>query len=100
METAWLAYPIMLDKNCPFNRKKLQIYLEERMIQTRVIFTGNILRQPIMKKRKYKKVKNAEVNSNNVMKNGILIGCHHGLENRDLEYIKKTFLDFIKKNSK
>ena len=53
-----------------------------------------------MKKRNYKKVKNAEVNSNNVMKNGILIGCHHGLKVKDLEYIKKTFLDFIKKNSK
>ena len=53
-----------------------------------------------MKKRKYKKVKNAEVNSNNVMKNGILIGCHHGVKNKDLEYIKKIFFDFIKKNSK
>jgi len=50
-----------------------------------------------MKKRKYKKVKNAEINSNNVMKNGILIGCHHGLKNKDLEYIKKKFLNFIRK---
>ena len=50
-----------------------------------------------MKKRKYKKVVNSEVNSNKVMKNGILIGCHHGLKNKDLEYIKKTFLNFIGK---
>jgi CDP-6-deoxy-D-xylo-4-hexulose-3-dehydrase len=53
-----------------------------------------------MKKRKYKKVKNAEINSNNIMKNGILIGCHHGLKNKDLEYIKKNFLNFIKKISR
>ena len=79
------------------NRQKLQIFLEKKGIQTRTIFTGNILRQPIMKTRKYKKVKNAEINSNNVMKNGILIGCHHGLRIKDLEYIKKNFLNFIGK---
>ena len=65
-------------------------------MQTRTIFTGNILRQPIMKKRKYKKVKYAEINSNNIMKHGILIGCHHGLINKDINYIKEQFLKFIK----
>ena len=95
--TPWLAYPVIIKSTSKIKRKKLQIFLEKKGIQTRTIFTGNILRQPIMKKRKYKKVKNAEVNSNNVMKNGILIGCHHGLRNKDLEYIKKNFLNFIRK---
>ena len=95
--TPWLAYPVIIKSGSKINRQKLQIFLEKKGIQTRTIFTGNILRQPIMKKRKYKKVKNAEINSNNVMKNGILIGCHHGLRNKDLEYIKKNFLNFIKK---
>jgi len=94
--TPWLAYPVII-KSKKINRQKLQIFLEKNDIQTRTIFTGNILRQPIMKKRKYKKVKNAETNSNFVMKNGILIGCHHGLVSKDLNYIKKKFLDFIKK---
>ena len=53
-----------------------------------------------MKKRKYKKDKNAEINSNNVMKNGILIGCHHGLNDNDLLYIKRNFVNFLKKVSK
>ena len=95
--TPWLAYPVIIKSTSKINRQKLQIFLEKKGIQTRTIFTGNILRQPIMKKRKYKKVKNAEINSNNVMKNGILIGCHHGLKNKDLEYIKKKFLNFIRK---
>ena len=98
--TPWLAYPVIIKSGSKINRQKLQIFLEKKSIQTRTIFTGNILRQPIMKTRKYKKVKNAEVNSNNVMKNGILIGCHHGLKNKDLEYIKKNFLNFIKKVSR
>ena len=95
--TPWLAYPVIIKSTSKIKRQKLQIFLEKKGIQTRTIFTGNILRQPIMKKRKYKKVKNAEVNSNNVMKNGILIGCHHGLRNKDLEYIKKNFLNYIRK---
>ena len=95
--TPWLAYPVIIKSRSNIKRQKLQIFLEKKGIQTRTIFTGNILRQPIMKTRKYKKVKNAEINSNNVMKNGILIGCHHGLKNKDLEYIKKNFLNFIKK---
>lgn len=94
LKTPWLAYPVIIN-NKKINRQKLQIFLEKRGIQTRTIFTGNILRQPIMKKRKYKKVKFAEINSNNVMKNGILIGCHHGLNKRDLDYIKKSFEIFI-----
>ncbi len=98
--TPWLAYPVLIKSKSKINRQKLQIFLEKRGIQTRTIFTGNILRQPIMKKRKYKKVKNAEINSNEVMKNGILIGCHHGLRNKDLIYIENNFLSFIKRNSK
>ena len=38
-----------------------------------------------------------ETNSNNVMKNGILIGCHHGLREADLNFIIKAFKEFIKK---
>ena len=49
-----------------------------------------------MKKRYYKKVKDAEINSDKVMANGILIGCHHGLDNKELNYIIKNFENFIK----
>tara|TARA_Y200000002_G_scaffold101227_1_gene82108 strand:+ start:150 stop:1352 length:1203 start_codon:yes stop_codon:yes gene_type:complete len=96
--TAWLAYPIIIKNGVKLNRQKLQIFLEKKGIQTRTIFTGNILRQPIMKKRFYKKVKDAELNSNNIMRNGVLIGCHHGLNNKDLNYIKKTFSLFMKEH--
>ena len=96
LKTAWLAYPIIIRDKSKINRQKLQIFLEKKGIQTRTIFTGNILRQPIMKKRFYKKVKNAEINSNNIMRNGILIGCHHGLNQKNLDYIKKNISVFLK----
>ena len=96
LKTPWLAYPLIIKEKSRIRRQSLQIFLEKRGIQTRTIFTGNILRQPVMKKRLYRKVKNAEINSNKVMKNGILIGCHHGLNNKDLAYLKTKFKSFIK----
>ena len=44
--TGWLAFPLVVKDDAPFMRTDLQIFLEERNIQTRVVFTGNILRQP------------------------------------------------------
>ena len=97
VKTPWLAFPLVIKKNKILNRKKLQIYLEKNKIQTRTIFTGNILKQPVMKKRIYKKHKNCDHEANNVMKNGILIGCHHGMSINDIDIISKVFLKIIKK---
>ena len=66
-------------------------------IQTRTIFTGNILRQPIMKKRKYKLQKNTSKISDDVMENGLLIGCHHGLKKEEINYMFRAFESFMKR---
>jgi len=94
--TGWLAFPLVLRENKGIERKKLQIFLEKKGIQTRTIFTGNILRQPIMKGQFYKKHKSATLVSDDVMKNGILIGCHHGLKLKELRFVCKTFEKFFK----
>ena len=94
--TPWLAFPLVLNQSSPFKRKELQIFLEKNNIQTRTIFTGNILRQPIMKNKIFKKIKNAEEEANNIMKNGLLIGCHQGLTSKDLKYITTIFNKFLK----
>lgn len=97
IKTGWLAYPIIIKKNSRIKRRDMQIFLEKKGIQTRTIFTGNILRQPIMKKKKYKKVKNCSLNSNNIMKNGILIGCHQGLREVEISYMFKNIKLFLRK---
>ena len=70
-KTAWLAFPILINKNVNFSRKEFQIFLEERKIQTRVIFTGNILRQPMCKGIKKITRKDGYPISDEIMKNGI-----------------------------
>ena len=95
--TPWLAFPLVIKKNKKFDRRKMQIFFENHNIQTRTIFTGNILKQPVMKNRIYKKHPNCEHIANDVMKNGILLGCHQGMTKTDLDYICKIFLKFLSK---
>ena len=97
VNTPWLAYPLVLKKNKIFDRKNLQIYLEKNNIQTRTIFTGNILKQPVMKNKKFKYHKKCNIVADDVMKNGILIGCHQGMSIKDVNFICEKFKKFISK---
>jgi len=95
--TNFLAYPVIIKPNKFFIRKELQIFLENNKIQTRPIFSGNILRHPafteiISKKNRLNEFENADY----IMKNGILIGCHQGLKEKDLSYIHYIILKFLK----
>jgi CDP-6-deoxy-D-xylo-4-hexulose-3-dehydrase len=95
VKTNFLAYPIILNTK-KFNRKDLQIFLENNNIQTRPIFSGNILRHPaftnlISNKNKLNQFKNADY----IMKNGILIGCHQALKHKDIHYIHSKVKQFI-----
>ena len=95
--TCWLAFPLLVRPNKYFTRTDLQIFLEKKNIQTRVIFTGNILRQPGFKDIKCIGKAKDFINADYVMKNGILIGCHHGMNEEMLNYLYKNFDNFFSK---
>jgi len=95
IKTPWLAFPLVIKNNKLFNRKKMQIFFEKHKIQTRTIFTGNILKQPVMQNKYFKKHPKCHIIANDVMKNGILLGCHQGMKKSELDYMCKTFLKFI-----
>ncbi len=97
IKTPWLAFPLVIKKNNFFNRKKMQIFFEKNNIQTRTIFTGNILKQPVMKGKTYKYHPECHEVANDVMKNGILLGCHQGMTKSEIDYMCNTFIKFLKK---
>ena len=96
--TAWLAFPILIKEDAPFTRKQFQIYLEERNIQTRVVFTGNILRQPMTKNIEKRVVAAGYPNSDAIMKRGVLLPLHHGLNQSMFERLHATIEEFIALN--
>jgi CDP-6-deoxy-D-xylo-4-hexulose-3-dehydrase len=93
--TAWLAYPLTI-KDSLISRTEMQIYLEKKNIQTRVIFTGNILRQPGFKNIKAKIDKNGYPIADDIMRNGILFGCHQGMTNKMLNHLISSIESFLK----
>lgn len=86
VRTGWLAFPIILQNKLLEKRKEMQIYLEKEGIQTRTIFTGNIMRQPVAKKFDWECFGTFEV-SDEVMKSGILLGSHNRQTQLKLEFL-------------
>ncbi len=93
-ETAWLAFPLVVKAQAPFSRIALQQYLEQRGIQTRPIFSGNILRHPGFREMRCRTAPEGYPNADRVMHGGLLLGCHQGMTAEDLDYIKSTFAEF------
>lgn len=94
--TNWLAFPLTIKKEAPFSRLELVTYLEKNDIQTRPIFSGNILKQPGFKNVTHRRLEHDYPATDYIMHQGFLIGCHHGLEAKHLGYIKNVFEKFLK----
>jgi CDP-6-deoxy-D-xylo-4-hexulose-3-dehydrase len=94
--TAWLAFAITIRDTAPFIRRDLQIFLEKRNIQTRTVFTGNILRQPGFKNCVHKASINGYSESDKVMRGGMLMACHHGLNEIQINHLTNSVTEFMK----
>ncbi len=92
----WLAFPLTIKKSAPFERNELVRYLEDNKIQTRPLFSGNILKQPAYKDIHHRKIGNLK-NSQIILEQSFLIGLHHGITNQMLKYLFATFEKFMNK---
>lgn len=93
-KTAWLAFPLTIRDGAPFDRRSMQIFFEKRNIQTRVVFTGNILRQPGFRDIPCIIDTGGYPVADAVMRGGVLMGCHHGMTPEMLSHIQETFIAF------
>lgn len=92
--TGWLAFPLTLTAAAPFSRTELQIFFENHNIQTRTVFTGNILRQPGFKHIDCQRAPQGYPEADHVMRGGILLACHHGMTDAMMAHIHQTFSQF------
>lgn len=83
----WLAIPLQTEK-----RYELLHFLEDNNIQTRVTFAGNVTRHPI-----YREYLQPFHNSDVIMKNGFLLGAHHGMTIQDVDYVCGKIKEFFGK---
>jgi len=94
-DLVWMHFPFIIKDDAPFSRRDLQIYFEERGIQTRPPFAGNVMRQPMLKGQKFLAPDDSYENSDDVMKNGVLLGCHQGLVEDQFAYIEEVAENFF-----
>lgn len=97
VSTQWLAFPLTIRANAPFSRLELVKYLEAENIQTRPIFTGNILKHPGFKHISHRIMSGGFPVTNEITEKGFVIGCHHGLKKKHLDRLKKVFIYFLEK---
>jgi CDP-6-deoxy-D-xylo-4-hexulose-3-dehydrase len=93
-EIVWMHFPFVINENAPFARKDVQTFFELRGIQTRPPFSGNILNQPMMKGQKFI-ANDTYDNSNDMMKNGVLLGSHQGLSEEQFNHIESVCEEFF-----
>lgn len=94
--TGWLAFATTLRETAPFIRRDMQIFLEKRNIQTRTVFTGNILRQPGFKTQPHKASAAGYPEADKVMRGGMLLACHHGLNEAQISHVMESVSEFMK----
>ena len=93
-EPSWFGFPLLVRDSAPFTRADIVKYLEDNLIATRMLFGGNLVKQPAYSNVKYK-VAGSLVNTDIVMKNLFWLGVYPGLSKEAIDYIIRNLYQFI-----
>lgn len=97
LDTAWLCYPVMVNADAPFARSDLQEALEADGIDTRTVWSGNLLRHPMMAGVEHRRPDDGLPESDAVFERGMTLGMSHGLTDAEVERIADSILRFASK---
>ncbi|MBB3255880.1 CDP-6-deoxy-D-xylo-4-hexulose-3-dehydrase [Paraburkholderia bannensis] len=93
-DPSWFGFPLTLRDNAPVTRTDLLGYLDQKKIGTRLLFGGNLLRQPYMAGRNYR-VASDLTQTDRVMHNTFWIGVYPGLDDERLEFAARAIEEFL-----
>lgn len=93
-DPSWFGFPITLKENCPVTRLDLLTYLDQNKIGTRLLFAGNLTRQPYMIGAKYR-ISGDLTNTDNVMNNTFWIGVQPALTPAMLEFAASKIESYL-----
>jgi CDP-6-deoxy-D-xylo-4-hexulose-3-dehydrase len=94
-EPSWFGFVITLRDGAPFRRDDILRHLNEKKIGTRLLFGGNLIRQPYMKGRNYR-VHGDLVNGDRIVEQTFWIGVYPGLGAEQINYVLETIHEFCK----
>jgi CDP-4-dehydro-6-deoxyglucose reductase, E1 len=94
-EPSWFGFLLSIKADAPFTRNQLVQHLEEQRIGTRLLFGGNLVRQPAYKDLSYRVVGNL-ANTDRIMESAFWLGLFPGLTEEMLTYIVSTVRSFVR----
>jgi CDP-6-deoxy-D-xylo-4-hexulose-3-dehydrase len=95
LETAWLCYPITIRPDAGFERAELQQFLDERGVDTRTVWTGNVTRQPMMRGVRHRTPPGGLPCADRIMAGGMILPCSHALDDDDVGYVLAQLQSFL-----
>ncbi|MGD0170561.1 MAG: lipopolysaccharide biosynthesis protein RfbH [Halobacteriota archaeon] len=93
-DPSWFGFPLLVKTNAPFTRDEAVAYLESHNIATRMLFGGNLTRQPAYKDVPYRVV-DSLLNTDLVMNNLFWIGVYPGINSEMIRYVSEKFSEFV-----
>jgi len=93
-DPSWFGFPITLKPESPVNRLDLLTYLDQNKIGTRLLFAGNLTRQPYMIGRNFRVVGELK-NTDNIMMNTFWIGVQPSLTTEMLDFVARKIESFL-----
>ena len=95
VDTAWHMFPVLIRSESGVERGAFQSHMEANGIDTRMVWTGNALRQPAFRTMTHRQPAGGLPNTDAVMERGLILPSSHSLSEDDIEYIWTTAAAFL-----
>jgi CDP-4-dehydro-6-deoxyglucose reductase, E1 len=95
-EPSWFCFPITIKSNAPFSRKEIVSFIEGKNIETRMLFGGNLLRQPGFENINARVIGKLE-NTDIILERTFFLGVYPGITDEKMSYMIKTIDEFFSK---
>jgi CDP-4-dehydro-6-deoxyglucose reductase, E1 len=97
-DPSWFGFPIALREDCPVDRDRVLRFMNDRKIATRLLFGGNLLRQPAYLQAEHRRVGDLPV-ADFIMNNVLWVGVYPGLRAEQLDFMIESFPDLLAPSS-
>jgi CDP-6-deoxy-D-xylo-4-hexulose-3-dehydrase len=95
VETGWHMFPMMVNPDSGIRRSELQQFMESHGIDTRMVWTGNVTRQPAFRGKPHRQPSGGLPNADRVMEQGLVLPNNHSMDDADCDYIGACLGGFL-----
>jgi CDP-6-deoxy-D-xylo-4-hexulose-3-dehydrase len=98
LETGWHMFPVLINAGSGIRRAEFQEHMEGHGVDTRMVWTGNVTRQPAFAEVPHRAPAAGLPNADRVMEQGLILPLNHGLDDDDIEYLCVTAGRFLQEH--